>query len=259
MRRRNTSKDRLEIEWNLPVYAPDLDKKVDEGRTSSGYIDVALPRNEAFLHIRGKDHRPLLIVRECGLCKGSDDALMDRRIDNEKTILFTKWFHCVKLPNHVLKANHPFRQLFTQKHPPHLFLASWDGSTVIPMTGLQSQGVLWKNMEKMLKAHYKKDSKRAVKEVIKLLSHYDYLDASKAELEDRYEEELVKRGPKSPKLKQLKKKMDSLEKKRKLALARESKIRNLELRPLDEDGQKRFEAQKVMQSVRLSEKLSNDN
>lgn len=259
MRRRATSKDRLQIDWHMPVYAPDLDKKVEEGRTSSGFVQVALPREEAFLHIHGDDHRPLLVLRECGFCKGSDDALIDRRMDVEKTVLMTQWFHCVKLPNHVLKANHPFRNLFTEKHPPHLFLASWDGSNIVPMDGLQSQSQLWKSMEKLLKQHYKKDHKKALKELAKLLNKFDHLDAAMGEQEDRYESALVKHGPKSSKLKDIKKKMAKIEKQKQAALAREKKVRDINLIPLEGDAKKRFDSQKKMKSIRLSEKLTDEN
>ncbi len=241
-RRRKTSNDRLEIDWNHPVYAPDLKKKVEKGRTSTAYVDVALLRDEAFLRIRGEDHRPLLIVRECGFCKGTDDALLTRRINNERTVLMTQWFHCVKLPNNVLKQNHPFRKLFAQEHPPHLFLASWDGATVIPMTGLQTQSQLWKSMDVLLKQHYKKDSKSALKELAKLLNEYDQIDIRQDEHAARREQAMVKYGPKSSKVKALSQKIAKLEKQRKRASAREAKVRNLGLVPLSKEKQLEFDA-----------------
>ena len=70
----------------------------------------------------------------------------------------------------MLKANLPFRKLLTEKHPPHLFLSSWDGETVIPLTGLQTQTQLWKAMDSLLSKYYRSDTKRALKELAKLLN-----------------------------------------------------------------------------------------
>ena len=98
--RRKTSKDRLKIKWDFPA---SIEMKVDKsGRTTAQVRMYALGVEEAFKRIRGDDERPLLIVRECGKCKGSDDAVLSRTLDNEKTLLLSRWFHCVKLMHHVL-------------------------------------------------------------------------------------------------------------------------------------------------------------
>ena len=57
-----------------------------------------LPPEEAYAMLAGEDHRPLLVLRECMTCNGTDDALMTRKADNERTMLLSRWFHCVKLP-----------------------------------------------------------------------------------------------------------------------------------------------------------------
>ena len=47
------------------------------------------------------------MLRECYLCKGSDVALLSRELNNDRTILLTNWFHCVKLPANTTAADHP--------------------------------------------------------------------------------------------------------------------------------------------------------
>lgn len=232
-RRQQTAKDRLALDWHFPVYAPDLaEQPADDGKTNSGRAAVALPREKALLEIKGKDHRPLLVVRECGFCKGTDDALLSRRLNNEKTLLLTKWFHCVKLPNHVLTAEHPFRNLFAAEHPPHLFLCRHDGSEVMELDGQQTQAQLWAAMEELLAREYEGDAKQAVRGILRCLNEYDTLDSLEAELRVRLEETLDKDGAKSPKVRALHRKIDAIAKDRAEVEAREHELLDLRLRPL---------------------------
>ena len=234
MRRRETAKRLLEIDWNFPVYAPDLDKQVEAGRTTTDSVDEALPRSRAFAEIVDEeDDRPLLVLRECNSCKGSDAALLSRKLDNERTVLMTRWFRCVKLPTDVLDKDHPFRNLFAQEHPPHLFLCDKHGKNVIPLDGMQSQTILWKQMGKMLKQRYRKNSARALKEIRKLLNLYDMLDIRKDDYLARLDDVLIKYGPKSPKVKSLKKKLAKLEKDRKSAEKREKELFDIGLIPTE--------------------------
>ena len=156
------------------------------------------------------DLRPLLILRECDSCKGSDAALLSRKMDNERTVLMTHWFRCVKLPNDVLTENHPFRHLFAAEHPPHVFLCDRDGTDELTFDGAQSQRDLWKAMKTVLARHYSGDPDRAVKGLRKLLNRYDFLDAQKDEYLARLDDDLVKHGPKSSKVKKLRRKLESL-------------------------------------------------
>ncbi len=208
----------------------------DDGRTSSGRAAVALPRERAVFAIKGPDHRPLLVVRECGFCKGTDDALMNRRLNNEKTLLLTKWFHCVKLPNHVLNADHPFRNLFAAEHPPHLFLCRHDGSGVVDMDGQQTQAQLWAAMESMIAREYDGDCRTAVRGLLRVLNEYDTLDSQEAELLVRLEETLDKDGPKSPKVRALQRKLESFTKERAELEKREAALLGLPLKPLPADA-----------------------
>ena len=191
----------------------------------------ALDLGEAFKRLRGDDPRPLLVVRECGLCTGSDDAFLSKTLDNEKTLLLSRWFHCVKLMHHVLKEDHTYSKLFPGKRPPHLFLASPDGSNIIPLSGTQSQSELWKAMHGLIAVHYERDAQKAVKEILKVLTAYDHLDSMEDMIEEQMDVELEKRGPRSPKLHRLKGKLAKIEQKKADNKAREKKVSDLHLKP----------------------------
>ncbi len=230
MRRRETSKNLLKIDWKHPVYAPDLGK-VETGRTTTGAAFTALPRDKAFVEIsEDGDDRPLLVLRECTKCKGSDAALLSRKLDNEKTVLMTRWFRCVKLPTDVLEKDHPFRNLFAEEHPPHLFLCDKHGKNVIPLDGNQAQTLLWKEMSKVLKERYDRDAKKAIKEIRRLLNKFDLLDYKEDEYMARLDDELVKNGPKSSKAKKLRKQIDKVRKERDAMKKKERKLFDLKLR-----------------------------
>ncbi|MGE0144136.1 MAG: hypothetical protein AB7I19_08560 [Planctomycetota bacterium] len=231
-RRQETAKSRLTIDWNLPVYAPDLEEVVEEGRTTTGSARRALPREQALAEIRAKDHRPLLVVRECDRCAGTDDALLDRRLNNEKTLLLTRWFHCVKLPNHVLESDHPFRRLFDEEHPPHLFLCRHDGSDAVPLYGGQTQAQLWEAMEGLIRREYAGDPAKAVRGLLRILNEYDTLDGVEQELRVRIEDMIDRHGPDAPRVLELQKKLVVLERERKQLEAREKKLAELPLKPL---------------------------
>ncbi len=195
----------------------------------------ALEKDDAFKRLRGDDPRPLLVMRECNMCKGTDDALLSRTLSNERTLILARWFHCVKLKHHVLKKDHTFNQLFTGKRPPHLFLASADGSNMSALPGDQTQSDLWKSMHAMLKIEYEGDAERAVREIFKVLAAYDDLDARGDQLREQIETEIEKRGPKSSKLKKLNQKLARLEAKKKDAMEREDRASKLQLRAREAD------------------------
>src|SRR5262245_57154135 len=122
--RGRSAKERLQIDWTYPVWKPKAGP-TDGATTFAAEIEHALPLDEAFAWIASDAHRPLLVLRECDLCKGTDHALLSRTLDNEQTVLLTHWFRCVKLPTNVLDSKHPFAALFrngqTGDHLPHLF------------------------------------------------------------------------------------------------------------------------------------------
>lgn len=204
-----------------------------EWATVTGSESVALPREEAIRWIAADDSRPLLVLRECDQCGGTDDALLNRRMNNEKTLLLATWFRCVKLPTHVMKANHPFRNLFAAEHPPHLFVCRHDGSNVITMSGEQSQSELWKAMTGLLKESYAKDPEAAIKEWLKLFTKFDHCDTMEQTLAERFDDELEKNGPKSLKLAAIKEDLERIRKEREKAIAKEKEVRDLGLKALE--------------------------
>jgi hypothetical protein len=144
-----------------------------------------LTQAEALTVLAGDDGRPLLVLRECRHCEGSEDAFLSREFDNEKTMLLGRWFHAVKLPVSVTDGEHPLHALFDGKDPPHLFTATADGTLLVPLDGRQSQGQLWKAMTSVLRRAYTKDPESAVSTLRGLLDKLDDIDSRLADLEER--------------------------------------------------------------------------
>lgn len=228
--RRATAKNRLRLEWTYPVFTGDRSDKPQNGHTVSRAERYALPREEAVRWIADGDLRPLLVMRECRRCKGTDDALLSRRMDNERTLLLATWFRCVKLPEHVLEADHPFRNLFKEDHPPHLFLCRHDGTGVVELTGDRSQKDLWNAMEDLLAEAYELPAAPAVAEWIKLLSQYDHIDTTEELLREKLDKEIEKNGPDSPRARKYEADLAKVQKLRDAADAKEKQIRDLRLK-----------------------------
>ena len=203
-----SSRELLTIDWQFPVYAPKTTKS-RRGTTATAERK-SLPVEMAFNELAGNDPRPLLVLRECFACSGTDDALLSRTADNERTVLLSKWFHCVKLPPDVLEENHPFRALFSEKDPAHLFVAHRDGTELAELKGDQSRRELWKVMEARLGEEYEGRPASSVKGLFRLLDRYDLLDEKQGLLEAQLEEEIEDRGPKSSKVKKRRKKIEKL-------------------------------------------------
>jgi len=227
-----TAKKMLRMQWDYPVYG--VREKAGEATTGhrTGAIAAmkALPVQEAFLSIAGEDPRPLLVLRECATCNGTDDALLSKTEGNERTLLMARWFHCVKLPLHVMKEDHPYTKLFTDypaKDVPHLFLVSRDGKVSIPLKGDQSPSELWKSMETVLAHDYNKKPKAAIKGMQKLIVKMDTLDDKEAIVEERMQAELEENGPKSKKLKDLRKDLERIQKERAELKAKQDKFADL--------------------------------
>ena len=152
----------------------------------------------------------MLVLRECTTCTGTDDALLTRKADNEKTMLMSRWFHCVKLPADVLDADHPFRNLFPEKDPSHLFVADVRGGKRFDLAGDQSRTELWSVMEKTLEAEYAKGHDKVLKELFAVLDEYDELDTAIADLRKRLDDVIEKDGPDSKKVAKINKKLTKL-------------------------------------------------
>lgn len=146
----------------------------------------------ALAEIRGVDPRPLLVLRDCDRCKGKDDALLSKTLSNEKTLLYARFFHCVKLDRRVVEESHPWHALFADEKPPHLFISSYDGSIVEQLPGTQTQKELWSTMLKVLKNDYQRDAVVAVREWLRVLDKFDSLDSREKELTSQIDEHIMK-------------------------------------------------------------------
>src|SRR5262249_4236258 len=148
-----------------------IDARDDE--TVAKPVRKALDLQKAFAVLAGDDHRPLLVLRECLRRNGTDNALMTRNQDNERTLLMSRWFHCIKLPPEVLEEDHAFHALFAAEKPGHLFFARWDGSQRKDLTGQQSRTELWDLMQSYITSEYEKTCDASLKQLLALLDRYD--------------------------------------------------------------------------------------
>ncbi len=224
----------LEIDWAYPVWKP-VDSAPRPGDTTVAVqVERALPLEQAYELVTDGDRRPVLIMRECDRCKGTDHALLSRSLDNEQTVLLTHWFRCVKLPPNVLKENHPFYNLFLREKEgariPHLFFVDPDGSHKTELPGDQPQTVLWETMFSYLERCYAEDAKAAIKELRQVLGQYDKIDAQEVALKGRIDSETEKNGPESPKLKKLGADLQKLAKERAELAKQEKDLRDLALK-----------------------------
>lgn len=173
----------MKLHWDYPVYA------ATEGpRSDSTTVKVrrsALTADEALRAIAGQDPRPLLVVRECPICNKTDDALLTPGADNEKTLIYSRWFHCVKLPVDVAKEDHPFHALFPTDESEHLFVSARDGSGRIPLESDTSRPELWASMNRVLSAAYADSPTDALKSIVTHIDRIDALHQKLAGLEEK--------------------------------------------------------------------------
>ncbi|MCR9247328.1 MAG: hypothetical protein NXI31_20040 [bacterium] len=195
----------------------------------------ALPVEKAYEVVTSNDKRPLLIMRECEKCKGTDHALLSRTMSNEQTVLLTGWFRCVKLGPNILEKDHPLTNLFKVEKGekvPHLFFVDPDGTHKTPLSGTQSQRDLWKTMFAYLDRCYDGNAKKSLKELRKILDQYDRVDGLEQEVMVRMDREIEKKGLKSKKLKKYQKQIDKLAKERQKLVKKEKDLRALALKEL---------------------------
>ena len=198
----------LKLDWDYPVYE---EAETDSRGTQAKRARRALTREEAYAYIAGSDPRPLLILRECKVCNGTDTALLRGGVDNERTALLARWFHCVKLPIDVREENHPFYVLFPEQDAEHLFVSSIDGSNRI---GLESEGSrtrLLDSMRKVIAAEYKQKPDSSLKKIAMLLDDLDVLDDRHRSLQLRRNELIEDEGPDSRKLAKVARKIAEVE------------------------------------------------
>ena len=223
-----TAKTLLDIDWQYPVYTPPENK--DGEATSAKAIRRALSREEALRYIAGDDPRPLLVLRECKVCNGTDDALLKGGTENEKTYLLSTWFHCVKLPVDVMEEDHPFHNLFLQDETEHLFVCSVDGSNHDPLESQTSRVELWDSMRALLAQEYKSKPDKALKAIAKLLDQMDRVDGTWNRLQRERDQILEEDGPDSRKLPKLEKEIAKVDNERKALIKKVEKASKLELK-----------------------------
>jgi hypothetical protein len=237
-RRGKSAKKLLEIQWVYPVWKP-VDTPVAAGaenRTVAKQVERALPIEQAYELVTDGDRRPVLILRECDRCKGTDHAFLSRTLDNEQTVLLAHWFRCVKLPTNVLTENHPFYNLFKRvkegEKVPHLFFVDPDGSNKQELPGDQPQTLLWETMFSYLERCYAEDAKASIKELRQVLGQFDKLDAEEQLIKSRLDREIEKNGPESPKVKKFEDDLKKVAKDREKLVAREKDLRDLALKTM---------------------------
>lgn len=199
----------LQMAWEYPVYK--VEAKKSSGDTVAKTARVALSREAALAYLAGDDPRPLLVLRECKVCNGTDEALLKGGVDNEKTFMLAAWFHCVKLPADVMEEDHPFHNVFVEKQPEHLFVCSVDGSNHDSLESQTSRTELWKSMRGVIAKEYKSKPDSSLKSIAKLLDKMDVADTRLSEVKARREDVLEQDGPKSRKLVKLNRDVQQVE------------------------------------------------
>jgi hypothetical protein len=217
--RRPTSADKLRIHWHYPVPA-----EIDAAHT--GVVPSALAQ------IRAGDPRPLLVVRECLECKGTDNAILGDG-DNERIQTMARFFRCVKLPNHVLDRRHAFHGLFAKpqwRDTPHVFLLSADAQMRIDFAVPYTLGALHDAMAKILAHDYRDDTNAAVKQLLGLLDEFDQIDDREKLLQADFDRALETEKPGSARLRKLTERLHALVEERNALLARERALSDLALK-----------------------------
>lgn len=227
--RGQSAKTILKLSWDYPTYTH------PEEKPTTGSVAKrarrALTKEEAFLYVAGNDPRPLLVLRECKTCNGTDDALLSKGADNERTFLLSTWFHCVKMPVDVLTPEHPFYEMFSHEDPEHFFVASRDGAQKVLLQSDTSRTELWDAMGKVLTASYTKDPGPVVKQVQKSLDRLDTLDDKLLDLRGKKGELFETEGADSPKLRKINLEIDQAQKEIAAILDEVAKTAKLELKP----------------------------
>lgn len=225
----------MKIGWQFPTYEEKV--QADDGKTVAKRARRALSTDDAFKYLAGDDHRPMLILRECLKCNGTDDALMTRKQDNERTLLMSRWFHCIKLPPDVLQEDHPFHVLFAGEKPCHLFFSRWDGSERKNLTGQQSRAELWALMESYLAAEYEKKVDESLKPLLALLDRYDRIDNDLATVKDQMDDLIEKGQSGTSKMGKLQEKLADLQAAKEKARADAVKLSELKLKESGKSAQ----------------------
>ncbi len=210
--RGKSAKKLLKLDWDYANHP--LSEQGDEGRSYAVKAGASLSFEEAVRFLAKDDPRPLLVMRECTVCSGTDRALLSTGVDNERTFLLARFFHCVKLPANVKQDDHPLRALFAATQPEHMFFCASDGSGKVSLESERSRAELWQHMSTVLEQNYQSDMGDAIRNAFKLLDRLDALD----ERSDQHKQELAqlreKDGPDSNKVQKAQAKLEMLERER---------------------------------------------
>lgn len=229
---RRNALDRLRVDWSYL----DLQPVRPEGDTAARARSAALPGPEMLALLAGTDPRPLLILRECPQCQGSEAALLDAERSNEKTLLLARWFRCIRLDDSVRHETHPCRVLFEEYGMPHLLLWSPNAERAEPLDGSRSQSLLWSAMRKVLRQSYTKDPDAAVSEMFKILAAFDHLDSMESEVSARLQAALDEVASTSARVQALEAELTKLRAERDKLVARERDVMDLGLRRRADDA-----------------------
>jgi hypothetical protein len=156
----------------------------DHGYAPSQSGAAPLSEKDAILAMAGHDPRPLLILRECGGCDRDDHKLIEKELANDKTAVYARWYHSVKLPTDVLQPDSPFHAFFTARIPPHMLVATADGTVVGELSSRAKEAELWKLLGSALRKTYKKDPDAAVKSFLGVLDDLDLCEKELGKTED---------------------------------------------------------------------------
>ena len=188
----------------------------------------------AIEHLRGDDPRPLLILRDCQGCPNKEGDLLKRTLENERIMLASPWFHCVRVPHEVIEENHPLSALFQGNIPNHVVVSTWKADRVVNVTRADRKE-LWRAMEHVLEREYEEDPGDAVEALEELLSEYDALDQRRADLEDQLARK--KERGKDRRAEKLERALEDIQKDFDELFEEEAEHRDLKLRHLPErDG-----------------------
>lgn len=206
-----------------------------EWRDTRVSAEVKLAQEEAIKHLRKDDPRPLLILRDCEGCANKEGDLLKRSLDDERFILGTGWFHCVKLPHEVIEEDNALSALFTGSIPAHIVVATWDAETIVPINRASAKE-MWDGMEKVLKKDYKKNAGKAMKGLQRMLVDFDKIDGRMAELETQLAAKEA--NGQEARANKVRNELAELEQERAKLFVQEAKLRDLQLRPNPErDGE----------------------
>ncbi len=223
---RRNALDQLRIDWDYPAFPP----QTTAGTTVAPKVYRALPVDEAIQHLAGTDRRPLLVLRECWVCQGSERALLNAKEASEKTLLFTQWFHCIRLDDSARHETHPCYKLLQENGMPHLLLCESNGSTRIPLDGQHPQSQLWSAMRKVLRQAYTKDPDQAMRELFKVLAEHDHLDSREAEVSAQLQSKLDQHAKTSPAVRELEQELARIATQREDLKRRQNEIADLGLK-----------------------------